>query len=90
MDEKKEIHNIIMENRNKITVSGVNDVEAFDERAVTLDTIMGGLIIEGENLHVNQLNVMTGELMVEGEVSAINYTELSNKNKGSILSKLFK
>ena len=90
MDERKEIHNVIMENRNKLTISGVNTVEAFDESAVELDTISGGLVLEGENLHVNQLNVSTGELIVEGEINSIMYSEITSKKQGSIISRLFK
>ena len=90
MDEKKEIHNVIMESRNKLTISGVNSVDTFDESTVELDTILGGLILEGENLHVNQLNIATGELIVEGEINSITYSVINSKKQSGLISRLFK
>ena len=50
------IHNVIMEGRRKLSISGVSDVESFNEEEVVLSTNMGLLIIEGENLHINKLS----------------------------------
>ena len=50
-EEKKQrtIHNVIMENRKALTISGVTDVDSFDERCISLYTQMGELVIKGED-----------------------------------------
>ena len=59
-----------------LTVSGVNDVDSFDEKSVVAYTDYGQLTIQGERLNIKRLSVETGELTVEGEISALIYTEL--------------
>lgn len=98
MEEKKIIrtvktettHNLIMENRRKLNVSGVSDVESFNEDEIILHTDMGGLLIKGSGLHINKLSVEVGEVALEGEIDGIDYIE-SRKTKGAgILSRMFK
>ncbi|MGN0517551.1 MAG: sporulation protein YabP [Acutalibacteraceae bacterium] len=90
--EKKNIklpHNLILENRKSLTLTGVSDVDSFDEQTVTAYTDYGELVIKGKNLHINKLSLESGELTLEGEVSSLIYTE-NRSNNGSILSKLFR
>ena len=89
MEEKKNIksesvHNVIRENRESLSISGVEDVETFNEEKVVLITQMGALSVEGSNLHINKLSVETGELQVEGEINSIIYLgdEFSNSKQG--------
>ncbi len=85
----KKPHNLIMEDRRLLTVSGVADIDSFDEQTVIVFTDLGELTVKGYNLHINKLNVDTGELMLEGEIHLLSYTE-EQPQKGGILSKLFK
>ncbi len=98
MEEKKLIrtvktettHNLIMENRRRLSVSGVSDVESFNEEEIILHTDMGGLMIKGTGLHINKLSVEIGEVSLEGEIDGIDYVE-TKKNKGAgILSRMFR
>ena len=58
------IHNIIMENRKKVSVSGVDDVESFNEEEIVLHTENQGiLILKGAGLHINKLNVDSGDVI---------------------------
>lgn len=83
-------HNLIMENRRKLSVSGVSDVESFNEDEIILHTDMGGLMIKGSGLHINKLSVEIGEVSLEGEIDGIDYVE-TKKNKGAgILSRMFR
>jgi len=84
-------HRIILTNREEMTISGVIDVVSFDEEAVVVETEMGILEIRGELLHVNKLNLETGELSLSGEVQGIEYDDKHGYKKGdsSFLSKLF-
>ena len=87
---KETAQNVIMENRKKLSVSGVLDVESFDEDSVCLYTEAGMLNIKGEELHINKLSVESGDVTVEGSISALIYTEEEGKSRGSFLSKIFK
>ena len=90
-DKKTQVntHNVILENRKKLSVSVVDDVDSFDEGQVMLLTQMGQLNVRGRDLHINKLNVDSGELVIEGDIMAFFYTDESGK-KGGVLSKLFK
>lgn len=85
-------HTIKMEQRENIFITGVNDVISFDEEAVIADTQMDILIIRGQNLHVNKLNLEDGELSIDGEITGLNYEQQGSigKNKSSFFSKIFK
>ena len=72
-------HNLIVQNRSKISVTGVTDVFGFDEGTVTLSTVMGDLVLKGKGLHVGQLSLQTGEVSVEGELHGLEYTRIKAK-----------
>lgn len=82
-------HNLIMEDRKRLLVSGVQDVDCFDEQTVILYTNMGRLVIQGRGLHVNALNVDTGEFSMEGDFTALTYAE-EKKGRFGFLSRLFR
>ena len=86
---QKRIHNIVIENRRKMTVSAVSDVDSFDEGLITMYTDMGQLTIKGENLHINKLSVESGDVEIEGTIYALVYTN-TTANKGGFISKLFR
>ena len=82
-------HNIIMEDRKKLSVSGVSDVDSFDEKTVIVYTDSGELTVKGDDLHINSLSVETGELMLEGKISAMIYADEQPRNTG-FFSKVFR
>ena len=96
IDERKSINtnviqNLILENREKLSVSGVVDVLSFDDQVVMIETELGLLTVKGNNLRINKLSIDTSEVIVEGEISYLAYSESnSEKNSGSLLSKIFK
>lgn len=84
-------HNIIMENRKKISVSAVEDVDSFDEHGVTVYTSMGALDIKGRDIHMTKLNLESGEIIVEGEFDSIIYPDSSKPpEKKGFLSSILK
>lgn len=88
---KPKVHNIVLEGREKLNISGVVDVSSFDEHAIVLETEMGGLVIKGSGLHINRLNVDEGNLLIEGYVASCTYNDKTdNKKTGSFFSSLFK
>ena len=82
-------HNLVLEDRRMLTVSGVSDVDSFDEETVVVFTDLGELTIRGNNLHINRLSVEVGELTVEGNISALIYSEDTRKN-GGFFSRVFR
>ncbi|MDR2753071.1 MAG: sporulation protein YabP [Oscillospiraceae bacterium] len=83
-------HNIILEDRRLLTVSGVSDVDSFDEHTVTVFTDMGELIVRGNDLHINRLSVEVGELLLEGSILSLTYQEPQQKTTGGFFSKVFR
>ena len=85
------VQNLVLENRGKLSVSGVNDVLSFDDQVVMIDTELGLLTVKGENIRINKLSLDTSEVIVEGEISSLLYSQNKNdKNSGTLFSKIFK
>ena len=72
-------HNIIMEGRKNLRITGVKDIDSFTESRIILDTVMGELVIKGDDLHVVTLEAESGEFYMTGEVCSLSYT------RGSLL-----
>lgn len=83
-------HSVILENRKLLNLSGISDVDSFNEQTITAYTSMGELTIRGTDLHINKLNLETGELIVEGEICAMIYSDHELSGKSGIFSKLFR
>ena len=81
-------HNVIMEDRSKVTVSGVEDVDSFDEKEIVISTTKGNLVIRGSELHIGKLSLDAGELKVEGYITDLSYEEPAQG--GSVWSRLFR
>ena len=86
------IQNLILENREKLSISGVLDVLSFDDQIVILETELGLLTVKGENLRINKLSLDTAEVIVDGEIYNLGYSEkeLDKKNSGGIFNKIFR
>ncbi len=82
-------HNLVLEDRKMLTVSGVSDVDSFDEQTVIVFTDMGELTVRGSNLHINRLSVEVGELTVEGNIAALIYSDEPPKS-GGFFSRVFR
>lgn len=86
-------HQITVTDRKIFTLAGVQHVGSFDEKEIALDTNMGFLMLKGEDLHITQLNLDTGDLEVEGFIHSIAYIEgkSANKSRGrGIMNRLLK
>jgi sporulation protein YabP len=81
-------HRLLLEEREKMRLSGVKDVESFDEQAVLLLTTRGALKIEGENLHIEGLQLETGDLTLSGKVNNFTYSDRGPRR--SLLGKIFR
>ena len=80
-------HHVILEEREQLVISGVEDVESFDESTILLTTARGGLEIQGEGLHIEKLSLDGGDLKVEGRVNALIY-EPEGGHRGGLFARL--
>ena len=65
------MQNLILENRSKLSLSGVNDVLSFDDQVIIMETELGMLTIKGDNLKINKLSIDTSEVIIEGEINTL-------------------
>lgn len=83
-------HNLILENRKSLTISGITDVDSFDEKAICLYTQLGELTIQGKELHIDSMSVETGDMTVTGDIWAIVYGDKDRRGPLSALGRLFR
>ncbi|MDR0293365.1 MAG: sporulation protein [Oscillospiraceae bacterium] len=90
MDEKTRNlpHRLILDGRSRLLISGVSDVESFDENGVVCKTTQGTLLVRGSGLRVDKLSLEGGELSVEGKVNSLVYED--SAPSGGLLSRLFR
>lgn len=80
-------HNVIMEDREKLSVSGVEEVASFDEAEIIMTTVCGSLIIRGSGLKIDKLSLDTGDVAITGLITDLCYEEVANSQ--SLWAKLF-
>lgn len=94
MDEKQKMatHKVTVTARNIALITGVLDVLSFDPNEVLLETELGMLMIRGEELHVNRLNLEKGEVDIDGKTDSFVYSErnMHKKEGDSLWKKLFR
>ncbi|MGI6422082.1 MAG: sporulation protein YabP [Syntrophomonadaceae bacterium] len=86
-------HSLLLLDRRTMEISGVINVNTFDEEEIILETVMGYLYVQGEELHVSMLNLEQGKVVVEGSIINIQYKKEGKdiKTRGkNILSRLLK
>lgn len=88
--KKGEIHSLRIENRTSTVVTGVTDVDTFTEEAVFLAIDKGALILKGQNLHIQRLDLEEGKVIVAGFIHSAVYTEKKDKQAKSLLGRLLK
>jgi sporulation protein YabP len=84
-------HQLNISNRNLIAVEGVANMDSYDQEKVILKTSLGRLEIQGNNLHVQQLNLEQGKVTLDGEIVSLNYSDENSVKRGKgFLGKLIK
>ncbi len=86
-ENQNKIQNVILENREKISISGIKEVKNFDEEIINLDTELGELTIKGQNLHISKMDVESGDIRITGNIFGLIYND---NVKSSFWSKVFK
>ena len=81
-------HRVMLEEREQLVISGVEEVESFDESAIFLTTAQGPLEVQGEGLHIEKLSLDGGDLKVEGRVNALLYETNHGGRGGGLFARL--
>ena len=81
-------HRLELVGREKLTVSGVEDVARFDENGIVMSTSAGVLVVTGEDLHIDKLSLDGGELHVDGRIDSVAYEE-GGREQGGFFRRLF-
>lgn len=91
MDDKKlkMPHGLVMEDRRNLSITGVADVDSFDENTIIVFTDLGELTVRGEDLHIKNLNIEAGEVLLEGKISSLTYSDNTNAQSG-FFSRIFR
>ena len=82
-------HRLELVGRERLMVSGVEDVERFDETGIIMSTSAGTLVITGEDLHIGKLSLDGGELHVDGSIHTLLYEDTAPRGQGGLLRRLF-
>ena len=80
-------HQLTLNQRNNLTMTGVTEVVSFDENAVVVHTDLGTLTVQGQQLQLKTLSVEGGQIAVEGSIASLQYEE--PRQKGGWVHRLF-
>lgn len=85
-------HKLLMDNRKRLTLTGIKDVVSFDLTRILLESTLGMIHIKGSDIKVTRLSLEKGEVDIEGTVDSIVYSDVKDYGeKGkSILKRMFK
>lgn len=91
-EEKKRTgrHTLSMEEREKVRIGGVLEVLSFDEEGIMMETTCGLLMLRGAGMHIGKLDLDAGDVIVDGSIDSITYSDGTLAEKHSILGKLFR
>lgn len=81
---------LALDNRERLAVTGVGNVDSFSDSEIILTTCMGRLTVKGEGLQINRLDVDTGDLSVDGRVSSLEYSKNKSDKKRTLAERLFR
>ena len=81
MSEQTMPHSLSLTDRKKLTLTGISEVVSFDDSCVVMQTALGDLIVQGQQLQLKTLNPEGGSVTVEGEISALYYEQRRTERK---------
>ena len=82
-------HRLELIGRATLVVTGVEEVERFDEEEIIMRTTAGTLVVGGADLHIGKLNLEGGELHVDGSIQSLLYEDDAPDRRGGLLQRLF-
>ncbi len=89
-EQQNAAHTLHLEDRSSLTISGITDIDRFDEREIVVYTQLGELTITGRELHINAISIEHGDLTVEGDIWGMLYGDKDKLSPLSMLGRLFR
>ncbi len=83
-------HGLILQQRESLLLTGVTDVDNFNDKVLLIYTSLGELTVRGRNLCVESFSTESGELTAHGDIKAMIYGDRNRKNKPNIVRKIFR
>ncbi|MDD2189751.1 MAG: YabP/YqfC family sporulation protein [Eubacteriales bacterium] len=83
-------HVVNIDNRERVSVTEVIDIESFNEEIILLILKNGGLVIKGEDLHIQKLDLEEGKVLISGAIGSAVYTEKKDRQEKGFLKKILK
>jgi sporulation protein YabP len=83
-------HSVSINERKNINVTGVKKIDSFDNLEFLMDTVMGYLVIKGEELEIVKLDTFQGTVVIKGKINSLTYMDSAKKKEDGVFSKLFK
>ena len=83
----KKPHMLTLDNRKLLTLSGVEDVSGFDEQTINVKLSDATLVVKGAGLHISKLSLESGDVVIDGLITSLQYLGASS---GSLRSRLFR
>lgn len=80
-------HQLIMQDRRTVELTGVTSIGNFDDSSVVCSTTKGILTIRGNQLHLNKLDIEGTQVSIDGEIDSLEYTDI---RKGGLFGRLFR
>ena len=80
--------NLILNNRNELQLTGVKKVRSSEPDLIVANLDNGNIVINGNNLSVQELNIKEGTLSVQGTVNGIKYS--ANVSKSFSIKNMFR
>ncbi len=80
-------HTVLIENRARMALTGIEDVISFDEKSVVLASTTGVLTIDGDDLHIVRMSVDSKELGIEGKINGLSYIDKPIRRSGLLRNK---
>lgn len=85
-----ENHTLMLDNREKLTVTAVSDVDSASSDRILILLAQGGLTVRGQNLHIQKLDLAEGKAVITGSIYSAVYTEKKKKEEGGLLERILK
>ena len=83
-------HTIVIDEKQRVVINGVEDVDSFDENNVVLLTTLGMLSLTGADLHMSRLSLEDGQMIIEGDIIGLAYSDMDTRHQGNWLGRLFR
>lgn len=83
-------HSLILQQRKTLSLTGVTDVDNFNDKVLLIYTSLGELTVRGRNLCVESFSTESGELTAHGDIKAMIYGDRNRQSKPNVLRKIFR